>query len=53
MIFGKPKLILKTKKLELRAPHYSDYDQWRHLRDNSKKFLELERKINSMDESSE
>ena len=41
MIFGKPELILKTKKVELRAPHYSDFDQWRHLRENSKTFLEL------------
>ena len=41
MIFGKPKLILKTKKVELRAPSYSDFDQWLHLRENSKTFLEL------------
>ena len=41
MIFGKPELILKTKKVELRAPHYSDFEQWRHLRENSKTFLEL------------
>ena len=41
MIFRKPELILKTKKVDLRAPHYSDFDQWRHLRENSKTFLEL------------
>ena len=41
MIFGKPELILKTKKVELRGPNYSDFDQWRHLRENSKTFLEL------------
>ena len=41
MLFGKPELILKTKKVELRAPHYSDFDQWSHLRENSKTFLEL------------
>ena len=41
MIFGKTELILKTNKVELRVPHYSDFDQWRHLRENSKTFLEL------------
>ena len=41
MIFGKPELILKTTKVELRAPHYSDFDQWRSLRKNSKAFLIL------------
>ena len=41
MIFGKPELILKTKKIELRVPHYSDFEQWRHLREKSKTFLEL------------
>ena len=41
MIFGKPELILKTTKVELRAPHYSDFDQWRSIRENSKTFLEL------------
>ena len=41
MIFGKPELILKTKRVELRVPHYSNFDQWRHLRENSKTFLEL------------
>ena len=41
MIFGKSELILKTKNVELRAPHYSDFDQWRSLRENSKTFLQL------------
>ena len=41
MIFGKSELILKTKKVELRAPHYSDFDQWSSIRENSKTFLEL------------
>ncbi len=40
MIFGKPELTLKTKKVELRAPHYSDFDQWRAIREKSKTFLE-------------
>ena len=41
MIFGKPELILQGKKVELRAPHYSDFDQWHSLRESSKTFLEL------------
>ncbi len=41
MIFSKPELVLKAKNVELRAPHYSDFEQWRDLRDNSKAFLEL------------
>ena len=41
MIFGKPELTLKTKKTELRAPNYSDFDQWLSLRESSKTFLEL------------
>ena len=41
MIFGKPELILKAKKVELRAPNYSDFEQWRQLRESSKTFLEL------------
>ena len=41
MIFGKSELLLKTKNVELRAPHYSDFEQWRHLREDSKQFLEL------------
>ena len=41
MIFGKPELILQGKNVELRAPHYSDFDQWRSLRESSKTFLEL------------
>ena len=41
MIFGKPEIILKTTNLELRAPHFSDFDQWRSVRENSKAFLEL------------
>ncbi len=41
MIFGKPKLVLKAKNVELRAPRYSDFEQWRQLRENSKTFLEL------------
>ena len=41
MIFGKPELILKTKKVELRAPNYNDFDQWYSLREGSKKFLQL------------
>ncbi len=40
MIFGKPELTLKTKKVELRAPHYRDFDQWRSIREESKTFLE-------------
>ncbi len=41
MIFGKPELTLKTKKVELRAPNYIDFDQWYSLREGSKAFLEL------------
>ena len=41
MIFGKPELTLKTKKVELRAPNYSDFDQWYSLREGNKTFLEL------------
>ena len=41
MIFGKPEIILKSTKLELRGPQYSDFDQWRNLRENSRAFLEL------------
>ena len=41
MIFGKSELILRTKNVELRAPHYSDFDQWRSLRENSKTFLQI------------
>ena len=41
MIFGKPEIILKSTKLELRGPQYRDFDQWRNLRGNSKAFLEL------------
>ena len=41
MIFGKPELILKGKKVELRPPHYRDFDQWCSLRESSKTFLEL------------
>ena len=41
MIFGKPEIILKSTKLELRGPQYHDFDQWRNLRENSRAFLEL------------
>ena len=41
MIFGKPEFILKAKNVELRTPRYSDYEQWRDLREGSKAFLEL------------
>ena len=41
MIFGKPELILKAKKVELREPNYTDFEQWRQLRESSKAFLEL------------
>ena len=41
MIFGKSEILLKTKNVELRAPNYSDFEQWRDLRENSKNFLEL------------
>ena len=41
MIFGKPECVLKAKNVELRTPRYSDYEQWRDLREDSKAFLEL------------
>ena len=41
MIFGKPELVLKAKNVDLRAPRYGDFEQWRELRENSKAFLEL------------
>ena len=40
MIFGSPELVLKAKNLELRTPRYSDYEQWRDVREHSKAFLE-------------
>ena len=41
MIFGKLEFVLKAKNVELRTPRYSDYEQWRDLREGSKAFLEL------------
>ena len=41
MIFGSLELVLKAKNVELRTPRYSDYEQWRDLREGSKAFLEL------------
>ena len=41
MIFSKPEFVLKSKNVELRTPRYSDYEQWRDLRESSKAFLEL------------
>ena len=41
MIFGSPELLLKAKSVELRTPRYSDYEQWRDVRESSKAFLEL------------
>ena len=41
MIFGKSELVLKAQNVDLRAPHYGDFEQWRELRENSKAFLEL------------
>jgi len=41
MIFGKSEFVLKAKNVELRTPRYSDYEQWRDLRESSKEFLEI------------
>ena len=41
MIFGKPEFILKAKNVDLRTPSYSDYEQWRDLRESSKEFLQM------------
>ena len=38
MIFGSPELVLKAKNLELRTPRYSDYEQWRDVREIAKHF---------------